>query len=577
MSEQSLCRRLVCCAVFLLAALSGLGARLSYLHLRDRRPAVETPATPHLAYKAKFAGQRGNICDRSGRSRILAIEVDRQHLCADPALLATNGQAAAVARRLAELLDLSAAELLPALQQPDKRYARLARYLDEPQVERVRAAKLPGLSFEDAKLRQYPHGAFMCHVLGFVNEERCGQAGVELYWDRYLRGSRGLIEGEANAVRQELYNRRSLWIVPLEGADLTLTLDQNVQYIVEKALDETMAEHRAKGAWAIVQRVRTGEILAMASRPAYDLNRYREAAANPSVMLNRAIGLVYEPGSTMKAIAFSAALNEGTVTPETRFDCEHGAWTYQGRVLRDYHPEGVLTVADGIKKSSNILTAKVALGLGPQRLYRYLRAFGVGERLGIDLPGEEAGILAPVSAWSGISITRIPIGQGVALTALQMLGVYCAIANDGRLMRPYTVARVTAPDGAVLYEQQPEALSQPISPATAATMRRLLARVTEEGGTGKRARIEGYEVAGKTGTAQKPVAGGYSATDYVASFVGFLPAEAPEIGVIVVVDEPQPFHTGGVVAGPAFKKIVSQAVRYLDIPPLDEESLARAD
>jgi cell division protein FtsI (penicillin-binding protein 3) len=228
-----------------------------------------------------------------------------------------------------------------------------------------------------------------------------------------------------------------------------------------------------------------------------------------------------------------------------------------------------LSVADGLKKSSNILAAKVALRLGDERLHRYLQAFNVGSRLGIDLPGEEAGILHPVSRWSKISATRLAIGQGVAVTSLQMLGILSTIANDGYLMRPYVVRQVVGRDGTVLVHNEPRILGQPISEETAATMRWLLARVTEDGGTGRRARVGGYQVAGKTGTAQKPVAGGYSSSDYVASFAGFLPAVAPEIAVIVVVDEPQPRHTGGYVAGPAFSVIAEQTVRYLDIPPAE--------
>jgi cell division protein FtsI (penicillin-binding protein 3) len=216
----------------------------------------------------------------------------------------------------------------------------------------------------------------------------------------------------------------------------------------------------------------------------------------------------------------------------------------------------------------------VALMLGETRLYSYLKTYGIGRKTGVDLPGEENGILHPPSEWSGISITRIPIGQGVAVTALQVLSVFCAIANDGRLMRPYLVKRVIGDNGVVLMQRHAEEVARPITPRTAATMRRLLARVTEDGGTGKRAQVDGYSVAGKTGTAQKPCPGGYSSTDYMASFVGFLPAEAPEIGLIVVVDSPQPFHTGGVVAGPAFGRIAAQAVRYLDIPPVEAGTVA---
>jgi len=402
----------------------------------------------------------------------------------------------------------------------------------------------------------------MCHVLGFVNYEGHGSAGVEQAMDSFLRGCPGLLESRLNARRQEVYIWRGRHIPALEGADVHLTLDQNIQYVVERALDATVREHRAKGAWAIVQKVRTGEILAMSSRPIYDLNEFR--TSKEAERVNRAIGYVYEPGSTLKTAAIAAALNEGTIETNTVFHCEFGEWQYGNRVLHDFHPYGKLSVADGLKKSSNILTAKVALSLSKQRFHDYLSAFGIGKPTGIDLPGEEAGILHPVSKWSGISATRIAIGQGVAVTALQMLGILSAIANDGFLMRPYVVREVRSKGGQVLFRNEPRIVGRPISFETAATMRLLLQRVTEKGGTGRRARVPGYGVAGKTGTAQKPIRGGYSSSNYMASFVGFVPAVDPEIAVIVVVDDPQPVHVGGLVAAPVFSLVAGETMRYLD-------------
>ncbi len=339
-----------------------------------------------------------------------------------------------------------------------------------------------------------------------------------------------------------------------------------MQHIVEKALDDVMEEFAANGAWCIIQRVKTGEILAMASRPAYNLNAF--GSVSDDAKLNRAIGCVYEPGSTMKAACFAAALNEGIVSPDTVFKGEGTAWSYAGRLLHDCHDYGNLTVEDGLKKSSNIMTAKIALMLGNDRLYSYLHAFGIGKKLGVDLPGEEFGIFHSTKKWSKISPTRISIGQGVAVTALQMLGVYCTIANHGYLMRPYVVQSVISSGGDVTYEAKPQVLARVIRADTAATMCRMLGRVTEEHGTGTRARFEGFKVAGKTGTAQKPVRGVYSKTDFVASFVGFFPVDDPEIGIIVVVDHPtKKSHFGGVVAAPAFSVIAENVARCLEIQP----------
>jgi len=562
----------VVCTIVLTAAMLGLGFRLAFLHLAPHEEALRGVRRTSSVSRKLLAG-RGRILDRRGGDNILALNLPAHHVCADPSTICRNGSVRETAAALAALLDLPVDGIAVRLNRPERKCEFLSRYADAETVEAIRAADLAGIEFRPAVLRHYPHDSFLCHVLGFVNHGSVGSAGVEQYMDRYLAGSSGIVETRVNALRQELYARRDTHIPALEGADVHLTIDQNVQYMVEKALDAAMEEHSAKAAWAIVQHVKTGAILAMASRPGYDPNEFRFSTEKSR--LNRTIGCVYEPGSTMKAVVFAAALNECTVTPETVIDCENGAWPHAGKILHDFHSYGELTVADGIKKSSNIMSAKIALGLGNRRFYGYLCAFGFGSRLGVDLPGEESGILHPVRSWSNISCSRLAIGQGVAVTALQMLGAFCAIANDGFLMRPYVVHRVVDRNGTVLLERAPEVLSRPIDGETAEIMRHLLRRVTEEGGTGRRACVEGYEVAGKTGTAQKAIGGVYSSEAHVASFVGFLPARNPEIGVIVVVDEPQPLHTGGVVAGPVFKRIAGETVRCLDIPPAPKGTLAR--
>jgi len=572
MSELAMRVRLIVSGTLLTLALIGLAFQLAFLHLGTHEE-IRAVIDRNRQVEEKLLAQRGNIYDRNGNNNILALNLTVQDVCADPeTIIKTNGLETTSAE-LAQKLDLSAPDIANRLNRPDKHFAYVQRFVDDDRAQGIRDKKLTGVFFRDSTLRYYPHSSLMCHVLGFVNYEGVGSAGIEQYLDGRLRGLPGTRQSRLNALGHKLYWEDGKQIPPQRGADVYLSLDRNVQYIVEKALDEAMLQHHPKGAWAIVERVRTGEIIAMASRPALDLNNFSTSAAD--VMLNRAIGHVYEPGSSFKSTVIASALNDGTVTPGTVFDCEDGAWLYNNRILRDFHPYGKLTVADGLKKSSNILTAKVALKMGERRLYQCLKAFGIGEKTGVDLPGEEQGILHPVSKWSNISATRIAIGQGVSVTALQLLNAYCAIANDGYLMRPYVVNHVTGNNGAVLLQAQPEVVGRPISFETAAIMRKLLTRVTEEGGTGVRAQVDGYEVAGKTGSAQKPVNGGYSTTAYTASFVGFLPAEDPEIGVIVVVDEPQPVHLGGVVACPVFSKIASQTVRCLDIPPVQYKVASR--
>ena len=565
MNERSTQIRCAASVSFLSLAMLGLGTRLAFLHI-GASDTTRSLVNQRREIRRELLAGRGRIYDARERSNVLAMNLAVKDVCADPAHIVDSNCVAEVASCLGELLDLPTDAVAIKLNRPKRRFAYISRYVHEETVQQIRERHVPGVFFRDAMVRYYPHGEFMCHVLGFVNYEGVGSAGVEQFADRYLRGSPGLLEGRVNALRQEMYTKRDRYVPALKGGDLTLTIDQNVQFIAETALEETVRTCGAKGGWVIVQHVRTGRILALASRPGYDLNEFRTAPQ--CATLNRPIGYVYEPGSTMKAAIIAAALDCGTVNENTVLDCEHGAWAYGGRILHDFHPYGLLTVADGLKKSSNILTAKVALGLGDRQMHRYLSAFGLGARLGIDLPGEEAGILHPPDKWSKLSATRVAIGQGVAVTALQMLGLYCTIANDGFLMRPYVIKRVSSVQGDILTESQPEVLGRPISYETAARMRRLLARVTEQGGTGTRAMVAGYQVAGKTGTAQKPVDGGYSDTAHVASFVGFLPASEPEIGVIVVIDEPHEIHTGGRVAAPVFARIAEQTVRYLNIPPV---------
>ncbi len=564
MTERCSITRLYVVAVFLCLALLGVTSRLAYLHLQPDSEA-RNKADRIRRFKKELVGSRGRILDGSPARNILAMNLAVKDVCIDPSEVAQRGQSELVVQELSESLCVPMDQIRERLGRKESKFAYVRRFVPEDQVEPVARMKLPGVFFQDSYARNYPQGAFMCHILGFANVEGVGAAGVEQVMDRFLRGAPGLVESRLDGRRHEMYSQRTREIAPQAGTDICLSIDQNAQYMLEKALQQAVDRHQARGAWGIVQRVRTGEILAMACLPTYDLNAFREAPDDRK--LNRAIGYVYEPGSVMKAVTIAAALNEGVVTPSTVFDCESGSWLYQGKILRDFHPYGNLTVADIVKKSSNIGSAKIALLLGEQRLDQYMRAFNMGRPLGIDLPGEEGGILPPLARWSRLSCSRIAIGQGIAVTALQMLGVYAAIANDGFLMKPHVVQRAVKPDGETLYQAELSVLSRPIRGETAAIMRGLLGRVTEEGGTGTKAAIPGYRVAGKTGTAQKAVAGGYSESAYMSSFVGFLPTEQPEVGIIIVVDEPQPLHTGGIVAAPAFREVAEQLVRYLDIPP----------
>jgi len=568
MTERQYIWRVVIVTLLVVVVWGGLGFRLAFLHLVPNERLAERIRRIRY-HEENILGRRGRILDRNGN--LLALDLPAKDVCVDPVTVMSNRQVSAVTFYLARILDLPIATVFSRVQRPGRRFEYIKRKVNEELAGQIERLRMQGVFFRDTTSRNYPAGETMCHVVGFSNLEGVGSAGIEQEMDHHLRGRPGLLVGRRDGQGRPLYLWRDLEIEPKSGLNVKLTLDQNLQFYVEEALDEAMQAHNAKGCWAIIQQVRTGEILALASRPAFDPNAYRTAPRD--AMLNRAIGYVYEPGSTMKGIVLAAALNEKLVSPDDVFDCEDGLWHYANRPLRDYHPHGLLTVKDILKKSSNIGMAKVALKIGEQRLEDYLRRFGFGAPTGVELPGEEAGILHPASEWSKIKISRVPIGQGIAVTALQMLNAYACIANDGFLMRPYVVAEVFDEEWRPVMEAQPEVLARPIDQQTARLMQTLLGRVSEEGGTARRARVDGYAVAGKTGTAQKPEGGGYSQTDYMASFVGFLPARQPEIGIIVVVDEPQPLHTGGSVAAPVFRRIAEQAVRYLDIPPYDADPM----
>ena len=558
--------RMFVVVLVLATAWVGLGARLLLLHLGPNeklRSRIENIRRD----EQKIPVSRGRVLDCHGN--ILALDRTVKDVWADPGVIYSNGHVNVVGTYLARLLQLDPAMVFERLNRPSRKFEYIQRYVQEDTADQIERMQLKGVFFKPAFARYYPKGSMFCHVIGFANLEGVGSAGVEQRFDPYLRGHSGLRISEKDGKSHEVYGRRSLDIKPQQGVDVYLTLDQNLQYIVEKALDTALEEYQAKGAWAIVERVKTGEILAMASRPAYDPNLYRTAPTNG--VLNRPIGYVYEPGSIFKVAVISAALNEGVVESEEIFDCENGMWMFQRRPLRDYHPNGRLSVADILKKSSNIGTAKVALKLGERRLEQYLRDFGIGRTSGIELPGEEAGILHDRSKWSALSISRIPIGQGVSVTSIQMLNMLCAIANNGFLMKPTIIQRMVDAEGRTVMEFSPEVVARPIREDTARLMQKLMIRVTEEGGTGTKARVAGYTVAGKTGTAQKVIQGVYSDSANWASFMGFLPAENPELAIIVTVDEPQPLRTGGMVAAPVFREIAEQAVRYLDIPPAGPE------
>jgi len=431
----------------------------------------------------------------------------------------------------------------------------------------------------DDQIRIYPNQSLAAHVLGFmgpvtrtnaageVRTESLGLDGLERALNDKLSGVRGWRETEVGGNRAELVMNRQQEVEAQDGLNAVLTLDAAMQHILETELAEIMAKFNPASASAIVLRPRTGEILAMGSRPTYDPNQPGKSPI--AALKNRMTVDSYEPGSTFKIVSIGAALNEGLTTLGERIDCERGTWFYKGKPLRDHDPLGVLSVEDVMMKSSNIGSAKIGLRLGDQGLFNYLTAFGFGERTGVMLPGEARGQLIPLKKWDGITGSRVSIGLSAAATPLQMAMAMAAIANGGKLMRPLLVDRLEDAEGKVVLKNHPQIVRQVFKLEISKQVVETLKRVVSTDGTAAGARLGYYTAAGKTGTAQKLVNGEYSHSKYFSSFIGFFPADNPELLIYVAVDEPEKSkgYYGGIVAAPAFKNIALRAANHLNIRP----------
>jgi cell division protein FtsI (penicillin-binding protein 3)/stage V sporulation protein D (sporulation-specific penicillin-binding protein) len=418
-----------------------------------------------------------------------------------------------------------------------------------------------------------------CHVIGFINGDHQGVQGIEAQEDEYLRGHEGYRYTERDRAGQELVAYRGEERAPRDGYNVRLTIDMNLQNIVETELDAACKEFKPKKAIAILMRPQTGEILAMANRPNFDPNDLRTEPASyleahAADMQNCAIADEMEPGSTFKMVTAAGALNEHTVQPDSIIFCENGAFNYGGRFLHDHEPYGDLSVEDILIKSSNIGAAKLAMGLGEQRFYGYIRGFGFGERTGIALPGEIPGLVYPPHKWSKLSITRIPMGQEVAVTPLQTITALSAIANGGHLMMPQIVHDITDSEGREIASFPPAEIRQVVSPEAAREVTNALIGVCSPRGTAALAKVSGFVTAGKTGTAEKiDPKGGYMPGKYIVSFCGFLPADNPAFVGLVMLDDAQTQpgeDYGGLVAGPVFSRIGEKAARYMNLEPQPE-------
>ena len=506
---------------------------------------------------------RGAIVDRQGKP--LALNLDVPSVYATPSAI---DDPARVARQLARVLDMPREPLEKRLR-AKRDFIWIQRKIEDAQVEQVNDLAVPGIGVAVEARRFYPKGTLLAHVLGFAGIDSQGLEGLENGYDEHLRGQVHRVVLQRDALGRVIIPENRRVPQPLSGHAISLTIDEVIQYIAEQALDQAVRDTKARGGAVLVMAPDTGQMLAWALRPTFDPNQIHEAS--PERWRNRGVTDPYEPGSTLKAVLAAVALESKRVTPETLLYAGHGEVPISGTVIHDHVKAGWVTFREAVQRSSNVAFVKVSWDLGRERVYRFLRAFGFGEKTGIDLPGESIGILRRPDQWSQRTLPSLAIGQEIAVTPLQLLTAVSAIANEGWLMRPFLVREISDHQGRSVWEHVPHIRRRPISAETAKTVTDLLVNVVERG-TGQRAAVPGYRVAGKTGTAQKvdPETGTYSSTKCVGSFVGFVPAEDPQLAILVVIDEPQGPAWGGVVAAPVFRQVAEQALRYLSVAPGEE-------
>ncbi|MEA3329004.1 MAG: penicillin-binding transpeptidase domain-containing protein [Candidatus Omnitrophota bacterium] len=505
--------------------------------------------------------QRGVIYDRTLKE--LAISLKVYSAWANPRLIKDKTRAA---DRVSDILDLDSSLVLERLNK-NKSFVWLKRMISEPELNGLNDSQIKGVYLLAESKRFYPKGKLASHLLGFCGLDGYGLEGVELSYDNFLRGAVGWRYTLQDGRGKEITTMEKELMPTINGRNLILTIDEIIQYIAEEELLQAVDKWKAVSGTIIIMEPSTGKILALANYPTFNPNFFSNT--KPRFWRNRAITDCFEPGSTFKIVTASAALEEGLLNLDDKFYCEEGAYKIGKRILHDYHPYGWLTFKEVIVKSSNIGTVKVAREvLGGERLQRYIKRFGFGEKTGIDLPGEIVGIAKDPSQWSGTTLSAIPIGQEIAVTALQLASAVSCIANGGLLIKPRVVGEIRDEDFKVVRSFKPEVIRRLLSEKVAAQMRSILKGVVEKG-TGRLAGLNGYTAAGKTGTAQKARLDGkgYFRRKFVASFIGFAPVREPAISVVVILDEPRPVHFGGVVCAPVFKKVAEKILSYLEIRP----------
>jgi cell division protein FtsI (penicillin-binding protein 3) len=563
--------RIILASAFLGLVFTAFSSRLIYISVTNHDEYSALAAQKNSIRQPLYA-KRGLIFDRNGE--VLADNAPIRTVYADGTHIKDPARVAAL---VAPFLQMDVKELTGKLSRvvESKRQFSVLRHDVPAEIyfelsKAMEKADLRGIyPIADFK-RVHPNAAMLCHVMGFLNHERTGIQGIEAAMDYVLSGQDGFRFIERDRTGRELVVYRGQEREPRDGFNVTLTVDMGLQSIVEEELDAAVKQLKPQTAVCIMADPKTGEILAMASRPNFEPDSIGEA--EPEMMKNHAVIDMFEPGSTFKIVVAAAALNEGIVNTESRIFCENGRFSYGGKVLKDHHGYGMMNVHDILMKSSNIGSAKMALMMGDSTYYEYVKRFGFGDRTGVELPGEIPGLVHPPSRWDNLTITRMPMGHAIGVTPLQSVMAMGVIANGGKLMAPHIVKSLSDSDGKLVQEFQPTVVREVVNPETASIVNKALADVVGPKGTAILATVPGFGVAGKTGTAQIPnPAGGYYANKYLASFLGYMPVEDPRFVCLVMIQDPKvgpEMYYGGLVAAPIFSRIAQRAARHLDLQPI---------
>ncbi len=542
------------CALILRAAQLQIlpDSRLAELQKRTYRTLVELPA------------RRGTIYDRNGKE--LAVTIPTYSMYADPKII--KGQRG-FAKRLAKVMGWSPLFVVEKIKNKDRRFVWLKRNMNAKEADKAKALKLEGLAFVEESQRVYPNDNLLSQVMGFVGEEGKGLEGTEKKFDSVLRGENRQMRVERDARGRPLLLDGRLFSEPPSGADIQLTIDSELQFVLEKNLEEAVSAHLADSAIGVVLDAQTSEVLALGYAPTFDANRPSDF--NADTWRNRGLTDAFEPGSTMKTLIMAGALKYDGLKPNTRFFCENGKFKVGPYFIREadvHHNFGMMTATEILSLSSNIGAAKIAMHMGLDNVFRTLKDFGIGDKTGIDLPGESRGILQPLP-WRNHLLANVAFGHGVAVTPIQIASAYAAIANGGILKQPYIVKAIHANEGSEQQDFKPKEIRRVLTPEQAAVMRMMLVQATSDSATGASARVPGFPVGGKTGTAQKVLStGGYGKDQYISSFAGFIPATNPKYVIYVAIDNPRNKYYGSEVAAPLFSKVAGYAIRKSGLSPI---------